>query len=292
VPQGMAWTTKTQNGLGLRWDAARDNVGVTGYRLYVDGALAATTTQTSHTISGLKCGTSYTVGLTAIDAAGNESNRAEATGTTSTEPCAVQDTEAPSVPQGMAWTTRTQTSIGLSWDAASDNVGVAGYRIYRNGTLVDTTTDTSYSVGGLACGTSYTIALSAIDAAGNESDRAAATGTMSTEPCAPQDTQAPSAPQNMEWTTKTQNSLGLRWDAATDNVGVTGYRLYVDGRLAATTTQTTYTITGLECGTTYTVGLTAIDAAGNQSYRSAATATTKTRPCGPLGSNLLDPVRP
>ena len=290
VPQGMAWTTKTQNSLGLRWDAARDNVGVTGYRLYVDGTLAATTTQTSHAISGLKCGTSYTVGLTAIDAAGNESNRAEATGTTSTEPCtSTQDTEAPSVPQGMAWTTKTQNSIGLRWDAARDNVGVTGYRIYRNGTLAGTTTDTSYSVGGLACGTSYTIALAAIDAAGNESNRAEATGTTSTEPCAPQDTQDPSAPQGMDWTTKTQTSLGLRWDPATDNVGVTGYRLYVHDRLVATTTQTTYTITGLQCGTSYTVALTAIDAAGNESSRPAATATTRTRPCGLLGSNSLNP---
>ncbi len=57
--------------------------------------------------------------------------------------------QAPSVPQGMAWTTITQNSIGVRWDASSDNRGVTGYRLYRNGTLAGTTTNTSYSVSGL-----------------------------------------------------------------------------------------------------------------------------------------------
>jgi hypothetical protein len=107
-------------------------------------------------------------------------------------PAPTVDTEAPSVPQGMAWTTPTQTSIGLRWDAASDNVGVTGYRLYRNGTLAGATTNTNYSVSGLACGTSYTIALTAVDAAGNESYAAAATGTTTTSACsAPAPTPTP-----------------------------------------------------------------------------------------------------
>ena len=61
----------------------------------------------------------------------------------------------------MAWTTATQTSIGVRWNATTDNIGVTGYRLYRNGTRVGTTTGTSYSVTGLACGTSYTIGLTA-----------------------------------------------------------------------------------------------------------------------------------
>lgn len=93
------------------------------------------------------------------------------------------DTQAPSVPQGMAWTTITSSSIGLRWDASTDNVGVTGYRIYKNGVLDGTTTGTTYSVSGLACATSYTIGLTAIDAAGNESNVAEATGTTSTSAC-------------------------------------------------------------------------------------------------------------
>ena len=83
----------------------------------------------------------------------------------------------------MAWTTTTANSIGLRWNASSDNVGVTGYRIYRNGTRVGTPTATSYTVTGLACATSYTIGLTAVDAAGNESYVGAATGTTSTSAC-------------------------------------------------------------------------------------------------------------
>ena len=47
---------------------------------------------------------------------------------------AAPDTQAPSVPQGFRTTGTTQTSISVAWDASTDNVGVTGYRIYRNGT--------------------------------------------------------------------------------------------------------------------------------------------------------------
>ena len=89
-------------------------------------------------------------------------------------------------PQGMAWTATTKTSIGVRWNASSDNVGVTGYRIYRNGTRVgDRRPARPTRVTGLTCGTSYTIGLTAIDAAGNESNRAQATGTTSTAACDP-----------------------------------------------------------------------------------------------------------
>jgi hypothetical protein len=91
----MAWTAKTQTGIGLRWDAASDNVGVTGYRIYRNGTRVATVTATSYTLNDLTCGTSYTIGLSAIDAAGNESNRAEATGATSTSACDPDPTQTP-----------------------------------------------------------------------------------------------------------------------------------------------------------------------------------------------------
>jgi chitin-binding protein len=162
---------------------------VAGYRLYRNGVAVGTTTNLNYTVSGLTCGTSYTIGLTAFDAAGNESNRSYASGTTSTSACPVStptptpDTQAPSVPQGMAWTTKTKTSLGLRWNASTDNRGVVGYRLYRNGTLVTTTTNLAYDYTGLNCGTSYTMALTAIDAAGNESNRIYATGTTSTLAC-------------------------------------------------------------------------------------------------------------
>ena len=82
----------------------------------------------------------------------------------------------------MAWTTTTQTSIGLTWDASSDDIGVTRLPpVPRRRGGRDDDQSLSYTVSGLACGTSYTIAVEAYDAAGNASDRAEAAGTTSTD---------------------------------------------------------------------------------------------------------------
>ena len=59
----------------------------------------------------------------------------------------------------------------MTWNASTDNVGVTGYDVYRNGTKMATVTSTSSSQTGLACGTSYTFGVVARDAAGNSSRR-------------------------------------------------------------------------------------------------------------------------
>ena len=60
--------------------------------------------------------------------------------------------------------------VALNWSASTDDVAVAGYRVYRNGTLIDTTPDTVYtdSPGGKK-GMSFTYTVVAYDAAGNVS---------------------------------------------------------------------------------------------------------------------------
>lgn len=82
---------------------------------------------------------------------------------------ATADTEAPSVPSGLAASNITETSMDITWTASTDNVGVTDYNIYLNGSLDGTATGTSYSFSGLTAGTSYAIAVSAVDAATNES---------------------------------------------------------------------------------------------------------------------------
>ncbi|RSM43992.1 alkaline phosphatase [Amycolatopsis balhimycina DSM 5908] len=79
------------------------------------------------------------------------------------------DTQAPTTPTGFAAGTTTATSVALTWNAATDNVGVAGYDILRNGTAVTTSTAPSYTDTGLAPDTAYTYAVRARDAAGNTS---------------------------------------------------------------------------------------------------------------------------
>lgn len=79
------------------------------------------------------------------------------------------DTEAPSVPTGLTTSSVTSSTIGLSWNASTDNIGVSGYEIYQGATLVTTATSTSYTVTGLTPNTTYTFSVKAKDAAGNTS---------------------------------------------------------------------------------------------------------------------------
>ena len=75
----------------------------------------------------------------------------------------------------------------------------------------------------------------------------------------------------------TETTVGLSWTASTDDVGVTGYGLYLSGSRTGETTGTTGEFVGLKCGTTYTLGVDAKDAAGKRS--AVATLSTATSPC-------------
>ncbi|WP_155893449.1 discoidin domain-containing protein [Cystobacter fuscus] len=86
------------------------------------------------------------------------------------------DTQAPTVPGSLKVASSTSTQVSLSWTASTDNVGVAAYDIYRSGSLVGSSTTTSYTDSGLAASTAYSYTVKARDAAGNAS---AASNTVS-----------------------------------------------------------------------------------------------------------------
>jgi len=89
------------------------------------------------------------------------------------------------------------------------------------------------------------------------------------------DTQDPTTPTNLSASNVTETSADLSWTASTDNVGVTGYDIYVDGSLDGSSTSTSYALTGLSAGTTYAVGVVAKDAAGNESSEASINVTTQ-----------------
>jgi hypothetical protein len=84
------------------------------------------------------------------------------------------DTTPPSVPTGLTATAVAVSQINLSWNASTDNVGVAGYDIYRNGAYLTSVTGTSYSNTGLTMGTTYSYRVAAYDAADNVSAQSTA----------------------------------------------------------------------------------------------------------------------
>src|SRR6185312_3988442 len=79
------------------------------------------------------------------------------------------DTTAPSTPTNLKVTGTTSSSASLSWSPSTDNVGVSGYRVYRNGTQVGTASGTTFTDTGLSASTNYTYTVAAYDAAGNVS---------------------------------------------------------------------------------------------------------------------------
>src|SRR5205814_5504450 len=119
-----------------------------------------------------------------------------------------------------------------SWSASTDNVAVTGYRVYRAGTLLVTLgAVTAYQNTGLAASTSYSYTVQAIDAAGNAS--AQSTSASATTQAA-LDTTAPSVPGGLAAVATSSSQINLSWSASTDNVAVTGYRVYRTGALLAT----------------------------------------------------------
>jgi len=94
------------------------------------------------------------------------------------------DTQAPTIPTNLTATAISSSQIDLSWTASTDNTAVAGYKIYRGGTLLTTSVNTSYSGTGLAESTTYTYTVSAYDSANNESSQS--TSASATTPQATQ----------------------------------------------------------------------------------------------------------
>ncbi len=84
-----------------------------------------------------------------------------------------EDRIPPSAPTNLSATAVSTNQINLTWTASTDNVGVAGYKVYRNGGLIGTSTTTSYSDTNLSASTCYTYTVSAYDADANESSQCA-----------------------------------------------------------------------------------------------------------------------
>ncbi|MCY3414126.1 MAG: S8 family serine peptidase [Candidatus Heimdallarchaeota archaeon] len=200
------------------------------------------------------------------------------------------DTEAPSQVTGLSAGATSNSQIALSWSSASDNVGVTGYNIYRNGGFLTSTTGTSYTDSGLTGSTTYSYQVSAYDAAGNEGTKSStASATTSADP----DTTAPSQVTGLTATSAGLDQINLAWNAASDNIGVTGYRIYRGGSFLTSVTGTSYADTGLTEGTTYTYTVAAYDAAGNlgsQSSSASATTDSSTPPTGPITETFTGTV--
>jgi chitodextrinase len=268
TPPGLHSSAQTETSVDLAWEAASDDVGVVGYRLYRPSG-PIDVSETSHVEAGLDPGGEYGFQVAALDASGNESQPSPVLIVRTRLP----DREAPTAPQGLGSPLQTQTAIELSWEAASDDVGVTGYRIHRAGSSVDVVA-TSYTETGLAPDREYGFQVSALDAAGHESLPSAPLWVRTL--ASHVDLDAPTPPRNLRSPAQTGTSIDLVWDASTDDVGVESYRVYRPGG-PVEVAETSHRETGLTPDRAYGFQVSALDAAGHESYLSPV-MTVRTLP--------------
>ena len=190
------------------------------------------------------------------------------------------DSTAPNAPAGVQANVTGANQIDLSWQPATDDVWVSGYRVYRDGGHIASAADTAYSDRGVVQGVTYSYRVSTVDPSGNESEKSPDVMVNTG------DTSAPTVPANLQATVASSSQVNLAWTASADDVAVSGYRVYRDGSLVGTAMATSWSDTGLPAATTFSYRVAAYDAAGNASAQTDAIAVNTgdtTPPSVPAG---------
>jgi chitodextrinase len=141
-PSAPGWlpATPTATYTRLNWSAASDNVGVSGYRIYRDGAQVGTTAELTYLDPDLAPLTTYQYEIRAYDAATNLGPAVAGAVTTG----ALGGGVAPAVPASLRATVQSGRQVRLTWKPSTDDVGVVAYEVFRNGARVGETPTTSY----------------------------------------------------------------------------------------------------------------------------------------------------
>ncbi len=283
IPDAPNLTALTTTGVGeltATWSAPANNGGsaITGYRVdWGAGNMNVAAGVTSYVITSLANGTDYTVQVNAINVIG--------TGTASN----TRDATTVTIPDAPNLTALTTTGVGeltATWSAPANNGGsaITGYRVdWGVGNMNVAAGVTSYAITSLTNGTSYTVQVSAINAIG--------TGTASNTRNATAAT-TPQAPNLTDLVIDGPRGLRATWSAPTNNGGsaITGYRVdWGVGNMNVAAGVTSYVITNLANGTSYTVQVSAINAIGTGTTSNIRNATTATTPDIPNLVNLTSP---
>ena len=177
----------------------------------------------------------------------------------------------PSQPINVTASNRTTTTIDIEWDPSEDNVGVTGYNIYIDDVLTFQTSNSSFQLINLTPDTQYAIEIEAKDLGNNKSEKSVVLNSSTTA-----DITAPSAPTNITGSNISGTAFKINWDLAEDDTAATGYKVFVNTELIASTADLFYTLTGLTVSTTYSITVSAKDAADNESEQSVSVNITTT----------------
>jgi hypothetical protein len=264
APTSVSATSGVSGRATVSWTAPASNGGsaITSYIVSATPSITPVTVTgaTSSTISGLTNGTSYTFTVAAVNIVG--------TGPSSTpSPSATPIDTVPGAPTSVtADVSASASQAVVSWTAPTDNGGqsISNYtvNVITGGSTVSTVsagTSTSATITGLTNGTSYTFTVTATNSIG--------TGSASTASSAAIPYTVPGAPSVVS-ITSTNGSATLSWSAPASNGGrtITDYTITANPSITAiTTSSTSYTVTGLTNGTTYTFSVVANNLRGSSS---------------------------
>ena len=281
APTALSAIASSDTQINLTWtDSSNNELG-----FYVESAPAASGPWTVIATIGANLSTYSQAGLTPMSTyyfrvrAYNNMGTSSYTSVANITTLAAPDVTAPSIPGGLIATAISSNQVNLTWGASTDvgGSGVAGYQVYRNGTLVATVTGTSQSWTVLTANTQYCFAVAAFDGAGNISAQSAQTcaTTMDTVPVAPSSLAATAASPsqiNLTWQDNSSNESGFKIERAS----ASGGPWTQIGLVGANVTSCAHT--GLTASTKYYYRARAYNASGNSGYTSVANATTLTPP--------------
>lgn len=290
TPVGLNAANNANDEIVLGWDPVNDP-GVRGYLVYRDGALLGFTDVPAYLDDTAVVGVLYTYDVRSENLVGATSP-ASAPVQIMIELPVVPDTEAPTVPEGLAGGF-ANAAITVNWQASTDNVGVAGYAIYRDGVRLATTPDQTYTDDTVVDGITYSYAVLAEDASANQSALSVAVDVLAGDDAPPPPPPPPGGfgpPLDLAGVVIDPVAVSLSWTPA-DDTPLQSFLIYRNGNYYdwAAGNVTTFVDNDVIDGLFYEYQVRAITTAGERSERSdAITVAIGAQP----GPDVLAPTTP
>ncbi|MFD0264986.1 fibronectin type III domain-containing protein [Streptomyces sp. NPDC127106] len=241
VPADSGSFVKDHTAVHLMWKPPAGGAEVVRYEVFQDGKQVKTVKDTMTDVEQLAPATRYAFKVRAVRADGRTTGFSKDIVLT-TLAAPGQDKAKPVIPADLEATASGPFQASLRWHAASDDVAVTGYRIYRNGSKIQEADGkaTSATVSGLTPSTAYRFKVTAVDASGKESDptREAPVTTAAAPPDGNSGTGAPgdfaATTATKQDGTVTQHYLNLTWSVPQGVGQITTYQVHLNGKPAQT----------------------------------------------------------
>ena len=240
--------------VSLSWSAVDE---ANSYRVYRDDSLLGTVSSNGFSETGLADGT-YLYEVSAVDGAGESSDRASISISVSTPP--------PETPANItSWV--IGANVSLSWSTVAD---ATSYKVYRDDSLLASVNANSFSESNLADGT-YLYEVSAVNDYGESESRVGISVSISAGES------PPATPTNLR-VSVSGSSVSLSWNIVSD---ASGYRVYRDSSLLESVNTNSFTDSDL-ADATYLYEVSAINAYGESASKASVSATiNNTSPTAP-----------